>query len=72
MRATVQLLNWKIALSIGLVCMGGYQRPRTEIGRRLMQAIFVLEASQSTKTVRLGLDLRISVALIGLLLSRLF
>lgn len=37
-----------------------------------MQAIFVLEANQSTKSVRLGFDLRISLASIGLLLSRLF
>lgn len=37
-----------------------------------MQAIFVLEANQSTKSVRLGLDLRISLASIVMVLGRLF
>lgn len=37
-----------------------------------MHASLVLEASQSTKTLRLGFDLRISLVSIGLFFGRLF
>ncbi|TWG98410.1 hypothetical protein L614_004000000140 [Ochrobactrum sp. J50] len=37
-----------------------------------MDTSLLLEASQSTKTVRLKLDLRISLASIAFIISRLF
>lgn len=37
-----------------------------------MHASLVLEASQSTKTFRLGLDLQINLASVMMILSRLF
>lgn len=48
-----------------------HQEPVTIEMEIALNALFLLEASQSTGTVRLALDLRVSFASVALFLSRL-